>query len=193
MESPADLESLLRWLAQGAPTGAQQYVEIREKLIVLFRFRGCGDPGELADTTLDRTARAILKPGFAFEGNPIAYLRGVARNVYLESVRGNRTVSQETLPGFADTVAQVSPNDPSIEQLHECLDRCLARLASDKRDLLLRYYRGEKSAKIDGRLQLAQEEGVELTTLRLQIFRLRNVVRRCVESCTKSREMELRF
>ena len=119
----------------------------------------------------------------------MAYLRGVARNVYLESLRKNRTVSQDLLPELADTVAQSPLDNSGIEPIHDCLDRCLARLTDDRRALLLRYYQGEKSCKIDGRLQLAQEKGIELNALRIQVFRLRNIVRQCVEVCADSREI----
>jgi DNA-directed RNA polymerase specialized sigma24 family protein len=183
METPADLDNLLHWLGPDTSAGAQRYVEIRKRLVTLFECRGCDSPEELADETLDRTARAILKPGFMFDGNPMAYLRGVARNVWLESLRKFRTVSQESLPEFADMVAGKPDESAGKETLFDCLDRCLAQMAGDKRSLLLRYYQGEKSAKIDGRLQLAQERGLELNALRLQVFRMRNTVRLCVESC----------
>jgi RNA polymerase sigma factor (sigma-70 family) len=192
MESTPELEKLLLWLGEDAATGARQYVVMRQRLVTLFEFKGCQGAEDLADETLDRTARAILKPGFAYEGTPIAYLRGVARNICLESFRRNRTVSQETMPELADTIADPLSADDGTEQLHAFLDRCLARLSEHKRTLLLRYYQGDKSAKIDGRVQLAQEFAMELNTLRLQIFRLRNIVRKCVESYAKSAEMDLR-
>jgi DNA-directed RNA polymerase specialized sigma24 family protein len=183
METPADLDNLLHWLGPDTATGAQRYVEIRKRLMTLFECRGCDSPEELADETLDRTARAILKPGFMFDGNPMAYLRGVARNVWLESLRRFRMVSQESLPELADLVAQTPEEIAGKELLFDCLDRCLAQIAADKRSLLLSYYQGEKSAKIDRRLQLAQERGLESNALRLQVFRMRNTVRQCVESC----------
>lgn len=190
METRAHLENLLLWLGKDVHAGALRYVEMRQRLIVLFQCRRCEAPEDLADETLDRTARAILKTGFTFEGNPIAYLRGVARNVYLESLRRNHTVSSDQFPELADKVASAPF---SVEPLYVCMDGCLAKLPSDKRTLLLRYYRGEKSAKIEGRLQIAQDEGIDLSTLRLQVFRLRKVVRRCVERCARAKEMELRF
>jgi len=193
METPADLDNLLLWLGQDTATGARQYVEMRQKLVALFEFRGCDASEDLADETLDRTARAILKPGFVFEGNPLAYLRGVARNVYRESLRENRPLSQESLPEIADKVARRPTSESGIESLHACLDRCLAQLPGEKRTLLLRYYQGEQSSKIDGRFRLAQQERVGLNTLRIQLCRLRKVVRQCVEKCTKAQEMELRF
>ena len=187
MKTPADLNNLLLWLGPDTDAGARQYVEIRRKLITLFQFRGSANPDDLADETLDRAARAIVKPGFTFEGNPIAYLRGVARNVYLESLRRSRTVSQEELPELAETVANPDTGNSGIEPVYDCLDRCLSRMAEDKRILLLRYYEGEKSVKIDGRMQLAKEMGIELNALRIQVFRLRNTLRQCVERCTESR------
>jgi DNA-directed RNA polymerase specialized sigma24 family protein len=189
METPADLDNLLLWLGPDTNAGALKYVDVRRRLVALFTCRGCECPDELADETLDRTARAILKSGFVFEGNPMAYLRGVARNICLESLRKRRTISQDELPEFAEAVSEPSRDNSGIEPVFDCLDRCLARLADDKRTLLLRYYQGEKSSKIDGRLQLAQERGIELNALRIQVFRLRGVVRQCVKSCTDSGEI----
>ena len=189
MDSPDDLNNLLQWLGQGTDAGARQYLEVRQKLVALFRLWGCHTAEDLADETLDRTAKAIVKPGFTCTTTPIAYLRGVARNVWLESMRRDRTVSQEFIPERAETRRA----ERGIESLHACLDQCLARLPQDKRSLLLRYYQGDKSAKIDGRVQLAQQEGLNLNTLRLKIFRLRDVVRRCVDTCTKTNEIEVRF
>ena len=193
MKTPAELDNLLVWLGQDQTSGARQYVEVRQKLVALFECRGCEASEDLADETLDRTALSIRKPGFTFEGNPIAYLRGVARNVYLESLRKNRTISQETLPEFADRVAQVPTDGCRKESLADCLDGCLGQLPDDRRAFLLSYYQGERSAKIDGRAKLAQKEGIELNALRIQIFRLKNTVRKCVESCARAREIEPRF
>jgi DNA-directed RNA polymerase specialized sigma24 family protein len=192
METSAELDNLLLWLGQDGPTGAVRYVEMRQRLVALFQYRRCEAPEELADETLDRTARAILKPGFVFEGDRMVYLRGVARNVYLESLRRPRTVSHDVLHELTDTAAGTT-TDPGLEPLYICLDRCLAKLPSNKRALLLRYYRGEKSTKIDGRLRMAQEEGIELNALRLQVFRLRKIVRQCVERCAETNEIELQF
>ena len=192
METSAELDNLLLWLGQDGSTGAVRYIEMRRRLVVLFQYRRCEAPEELADETLDRTARAILKPGFSFEGDRMVYLRGVARNVYLESLRRIRTVSQDELPEPAGTLSGTA-TDSGIEPIYICLDGCLAKLQSDKRALLLRYYRGEKSAKIDGRLRMAQEEGIELNALRIQVFRLRKIVRQCVERCAKTNEIELQF
>jgi hypothetical protein len=55
--------------------------------------------------------------------------------------------------------------------------------------LLIRYYRSDKRAKIDGRQLLAEELGLGLNALRIQVFRLRNAMRRCVEKCAAKGEI----
>ena len=96
-------------------------------------------------------------------------------------------VSQESLSELPDTLAQSAADTTEKELIHDCLDGCLAQMDGDKRALLLGYYQGQKSAKIDGRLRLAQERNLELNALRLQVFRLRNTIRQCVERCLEAR------
>jgi DNA-directed RNA polymerase specialized sigma24 family protein len=148
MQDPADLHHLLNWLGEDTTTGARQYIEVHRKLASLFALRGCESPEALADETLDRTARAILAPGFTFRGKPIAYLRGVARNVYLESLRRHRPISLGTLPEAAGLYSATASDE--VESLFECLDRCLAKLPGERRALLLRYYAGKNPAKSTG-------------------------------------------
>jgi len=192
MESPEDLNRLLLWLGANTDDGARRYEEIRTKLILLFRLRGCSAADELADETIDRTARALSKPGFFFSGNPIAYFRGVAHNVYLESLRQGRRFVPEAFGDIADPATGPAGNDPGSEELsralEQCLERCLDRLPGEKRALLLGYYQGEKQSKINNRQQLAREGGTGINSLRIQVFRLRKTVRNCVENCSQTRE-----
>jgi DNA-directed RNA polymerase specialized sigma24 family protein len=95
-----------------------------------------------------------------------------------------------------DPISEVHPDLPSPEMPSEdkeirsaCLERCLDILPDAKRALLLRYYGSEKRAKIDGRQLLANEEGIGLNALRIQVFRLRNTVRECVENCLERNDM----
>lgn len=189
METKEDLNRLLLWLGEDPVIGARKYEEVRAKLIVLFRFRGCSSAEELADETIDRTARALLKPGFTFEGSPIAYFRGVARNVYLESLRRERRVPLESMEDVIEPSVPPAPlNGSRLEEQFACLERCLDRLPAERRALLLDYYRGEKKSKIGQRQRLAAS-GIGINALRLQVFRLRKMVRTCVENCIRSHEM----
>ena len=188
METKEDLNRLLLWLGEDPVLGARKYEEVRAKLIVLFRLRGCSSPEELADETIDRTARALLKPGFAFDGNPIAYFRGVARNVYLESLRRERHIVREAIEHLEQAVPPAPVNGSGLEQQYACLERCLDTLPAERKALLLDYYRGEKRSKIDQRQKMAAS-GVGINALRLQVFRMRKVVRNCVENCVRSHDM----
>jgi RNA polymerase sigma factor (sigma-70 family) len=189
MESSEVLQAFLLWLGEDEASGARKYEEIRGKLILLFRYRGCHIPEDLADETIDRTAHAVLKPDFHYQGNPLAYFRAVARNVFLEWLRKERRLPTEPiseasleLPVRPDVAGKDAP-------LQACLERCLNALPPARKMLLIRYYRSDKRAKIDGRQLLAEELGIGLNALRIQVFRLRNTLRRCVEKCNAKGEI----
>jgi len=183
MESTEVMQTLLLWLGEDEAAGAQKYEEIRQRLILLFRYRGCHTPEELADETIDRTARIVVKPDFSYQGEPIAYFRGVARNVYLEWLRKQRRLPTEPLSETNFEVPDSGTESGMGEDMHGCLERCLNALPNAKRSLLIRYYGSEKRDKIDGRQSLAAELGIGLNALRIQAFRLRSILRSCVEKC----------
>jgi len=189
METKEDLNRLLLWLGEDTVVGARKYEEVRVKLIVLFRMKGCSAPEELADETIDRTTRALLKPEFSFEGSPIAYFRGVARNVYLEWLRRDRRMARESIEDMNEPAAPAGVDGPQLEKQFACLERCLERLPVARRELLLGYYQGEKRSKIHQRQQLAATGGAGMNALRLQVFRLRRIVRNCMETCIRDHEM----
>jgi DNA-directed RNA polymerase specialized sigma24 family protein len=190
MESPEAMRALLLWLGGDQATGARKYEEIRRKLILLFRYRGCHIPEELADETIDRTARAILNPDFQYHGDPTPYFRGVARNVYHEWLRKERRLPTEPISEVKFELPAPVTSSGNADLLQTCLERCLNALPPPKKMLLIRYYRSDKRAKIDGRQLLAEELGLALNALRIQVFRLRNAMRRCVEKCAAKGEIE---
>lgn len=189
MESPEVMQSFLLWLGDDETSGARKYEEIRRKLILLFRYRGCHIPEELADDTIDRTARAVLNPDFHYQGDPTAYFRGVARNVYLEWLRKERRIPTEPISEAKLELPAPVDNSGNNDLQLGCLERCLSALPPAKKMLLIRYYRNDKRVKIDGRQLLAEELGIGLNALRIQVFRLRNAMRRCVEKCTAKGEI----
>lgn len=190
MATQETFAAFLQWLGQNRAAGERKYEEVRQKLILLFRCRGCPFPEELADRTIDRTAQAVLKQGFVYEGDPVAYFRGVAHNVYLEWLREERRFPKE--PFLEDHIDHRDAKSPGndAERMSTCLEHCLKQLPHGKGNLLLRYYRNDKRAKIDERQSLAEEEGIGLNALRIQVFRLRNLVRSCVEPCMAKDEMK---
>lgn len=189
MESAEVMQSFLLWLGEDQTSGAHKYEEIRRKLIILFRYRGCPIPEELADETIDRTARAVLKPEFFYQGDTVAYFRGVARNVYLEWLRKEHRFPIEPISEGNTELAAPPDTTENEDLLHSCLDRCLDALPPARKALVIRYYQMDKRAKIDGRQLLAEEFGIGLNALRIQVFRLRNALRRCVEKCRAKSEI----
>src|SRR6185436_10659829 len=81
------LERLLAALDPDPQRAALEYERFRTRLIGLLRWWGAVDAADLADRTLDRVARK-LEQGADVPGDSLAaYVRGVARMVYVESAR----------------------------------------------------------------------------------------------------------
>ena len=76
------------------------------------------------------------------------------------------------------------------EQRVDCFDRCLGETAEESRSLVLRYYEGERHAKIANRRRLAAELGLSDNALRSRVQRVRNGLERCVEGCVTSRRQD---
>ena len=73
--------------------------------------------------------------------------------------------------------------DADLEARLACLDRCLAELPAETRELVLRYYRGEGGAKIEERRMLSIQLGVGAANLRIRLHRLRLRLESCVTKC----------
>ena len=167
----------LGWLAPDSERAGQRYIELHGALVRIFTCRGCEQPNELADETLDRVIRkgATLIEGY--EGNPAAYIHGVAKRVFLEYSRARRT-RPELAPG-----ALSGGQDTEVEHKHACLNRCLARLSEEERTLILQYYHGERCAKIELRQHLAREAQSSQSALRKRTQRIREQLKSCVLEC----------
>ena len=73
-------DALLLQFAPDRDTAGVKYVELRSRLVTVFRYRGCANPEELADEAMDRVARKLLEAPPA-DADPRALLFGVAWNV----------------------------------------------------------------------------------------------------------------
>jgi DNA-directed RNA polymerase specialized sigma24 family protein len=173
-------DQLLEYLHPDREYAGQIYETIRRRLIKFFESRGCFAAIEYADETLNRVAYN-LHYGKLIWTEPPKYCLGVARNLLREFWgRPERTFSSlDSLPSHLHP----SMNPQSVmaretelrkdEQNLECLIHCLEELSPENREMLIRYYQGEKSQKIENRRRLAAEMGVPLNALRLRVFRLR--------------------
>jgi DNA-directed RNA polymerase specialized sigma24 family protein len=173
------LDGLLEALGPDRDAAANRYLEIHTNLVRLFEWRGCPAPDEYADEAISRCARKI---GEGEEIRDVAtYCIGIARMLVREM---GRAPAQRARP--LNEVGELrSPAFPAAgEDRHEqCLDLCLRHLSAENRDLILRYYQGEKGDKIQNRKGLARLFGIPANTLRMRALRLRERLQACAQDC----------
>jgi len=173
-------ETLLHRLGPDREAAGAQYLQLRRRLVAVFEYRRCPHPEELADETLDRTARRLEELGNDFVGgDPSRFVFGVAWNVARESFR--RPVAIPLPDGWEGRTAHAAPADD--DRGAECLERCLQRLDAADRSLVLEYHQDERSARIRRRSDLAGGLGLSPNALRLKIHRITARLRECVFAC----------
>jgi RNA polymerase sigma factor (sigma-70 family) len=178
--APEDLDRFLSWLEGDPDRRPQRYLEIQRGLVRFFANHGCEVAEELADESLNRVTAKLHAIVDGYVGAPAAYIYGVARNVLHEHRRSRRTRAQRLrayVPSQVDSSYE--------ERRHACLERCLQQAVSpDERELIRQYYQLEGT--VQRRRFLAAEAQVSSTTLRKRTERLRQRLRRCIESCLGS-------
>ncbi len=166
-------DALLDWLDPSRDVAGQKYETIRARLIKIFVCRGCLEPEDLADETINRVTSKLKDVAGTYTGEPALYFYGVANKVHLEYLR-RKPVPPLPAPR-SDTL--------EVELAHQCLDRCAERLSPDNRYLMWKYYEEEKQAKIETRKLLADELGIALNALRIRAHRIRLTLEQCVTDC----------
>ncbi|MFN0110372.1 MAG: sigma-70 family RNA polymerase sigma factor [Blastocatellia bacterium] len=180
--SPEKLQAFLAWLASGSDTSDapdKAYESARRRLTIFFAGRKCLDPESLADQTLDLAMRKLAE--IPAEASPMAYLIGIAKNIYRDELRATRKLELVR----SEVVTLHSP-EPENEDRHTCLEKCLTELPAEERAMVLGYYSESKQAKIDRRKQLADLYGLSLNALRNRVFRLNQRLALCVTSCMEN-------
>jgi DNA-directed RNA polymerase specialized sigma24 family protein len=179
--TPEQFDALLLWLGPDRERAGELYEKLRAKLIKLLECRGALFPEEVADDTFDRVAQKLAQGADVYARDRYSFLWGVAGRVYQEWLSRNRPPA---LPP-----RELAP-DPMREHLQQCLDRCLDKLPSEERQMILKYYEGEGGAKIAGRAELAVRAGVSAGALRIRACRLRQQLETCVRRCVEFRTAE---
>jgi DNA-directed RNA polymerase specialized sigma24 family protein len=166
-------DALLAWLNSDRDMAGQKYEEIRLRLIKIFVCRGCPEPEDLADETINRVSKKLGEIEAAYSGEPARYFYGVANKVHLEY---RRRKPVPVLP---------PPHDGSddLEIEYACLEKCIQNLTPNNRVLVVQYYQEEKRAKIDHRKNLADRLGIALNALRIRACRIRASLQQCVQTC----------
>ena len=166
-------DALLDWLDSDREQAGIKYEQIRSRLIKIFTGRGCVDPEDLSDETINRVTRKLNEIQDEFTGDRARYFFGVANKVYMEYLR--RKPPQ--LP------PQRLPDPGRAELEHRCLERCIDRLSSEDRDLFVRDYGTKGAMQADRRKALADELGISVNALRIRVYRIRTALKKCVEKC----------
>ena len=182
--TPDNFEELLLWLdpdpdGTGIPNrdrGAEKYETIRARLIRIYRNRGWHRPEEIVDQTTERICRKVKRLRVTYKGDPALYFYAVAKRVYQELRRELRR--EDSLP---DLDPRQYDSDEDLELRHAWLEHCLKTLKPESRDLILRFYQGEKREKIDNRKQLAAELGISARALSLRALHIRQKLFACMQ------------
>lgn len=181
---PHSFEEILAWLDPDREVAANLYLQLREDLANVFRWRGCTDPEGLTDEVFDRVAKKVHEVRPTYQGDPRLYFRAVANNLVKENLKKAKTqVSLEDVD-LQQPITIESPEEGAAD-IEECLQSCLQNLSTKNQELILGYYAKEKQAKIDHRNELAQRLGITVETLRVRIFRIRASLQECIERCLK--------
>jgi DNA-directed RNA polymerase specialized sigma24 family protein len=186
--TPSAFHKLLNWLGDWTSAGEHSYLEMRQRLVAYFDRKNCPAPDELADETLNRVARRLEEEVTIISDTPAHYCYIVARYVFMEYWRGMRR-NEVPLDAVLRQSAENSLTAPELEdaesreKLTSCLDLCTEKLEPLSRELIIRYYFGERRIKIENRRALAAELGVSINALSIRACRIRDKLEACIQNC----------
>ena len=168
-----EFDRFLSWLHPDREEAGKEYEKIRRKLVYYFIGRGCADPEDLADETINRVVRLVQEIADTYVGERAPFFYKVAGYVRLELCKP------------APPPAPPPPPDPAhIKELRDkCLEDCLKRLPPDDAELVMQYVKEDRRAKIERHREMADERGLTLNALRLRIHRILERLRPCVKDC----------
>jgi hypothetical protein len=174
-------DKFLLWLSPDRNVAGEKHEEIRKKIVRYFVHKRCEDPHELFGKTLDRVVNIVSRPeGYAEGLDPARLFFGVARNVWLESLR---RPAPDAL-GDKDIPAPDPTPSYQQEQRLKCLESCLGKLPDPEREFIAAFYQGDGRERINSRKQMAAQQGGS-NALRIRAFRIRARLRVCVDDCLK--------
>ncbi len=172
-------------LRKGAPTRRERaharYEEIFCKLTAFFDARGCDDSEGCASETILRVAAKCGNVELTGDAKPMSYFYGCARNVMHEVYKDWKRKQRRQ----RELLMLPTPEPSELKEIRQqCLESCMrAKLVEEERELILDYYRGERGAKIERRVELAGKYEKSLNALRIETFRIRKKLQPCVSEC----------
>jgi DNA-directed RNA polymerase specialized sigma24 family protein len=171
-------QALLGRLSSNRIEAAEEYEQLRLRLITFFRCRGSRTPEDRADDTLDRVSRRLNQGDYI--RSLFSFVTGVAQLVSKEDSRAARKEAMALLA----SAAKDDPTPPTdLEQIRvDCVRRCLSKLEPEARELILDYF-AEDATRILSRRELADKLGLSPVALRIRVHRLRAKLFECTKRC----------
>lgn len=183
-----DFDSLLTWLSSEREEAGRKYEEIRAGLIRFFRFRGCTDTAALADETINRVAAKVSMFDFDRQAKTISFFYGFASKIYLEYLTREKKREAEFESSLLPGAFQPATIEDPDETLHDCLEKCLRSLEREENELVVAYYSREKSDRMAFRRELAELMNLNAGALHTRIYRIRNALKLCIETCLQEKD-----
>jgi len=186
----ASFDRMLQQLDPDRERAGERYEQIRQKLTKFFQWRGCTNPEEFADRTIDRAARKIGEGTEVHSRDVYLFFHGIAINVLREHWKDVQRVEVKSLDDsveFHKAVESSQGQDERAEKEHklECLDGCVEKLPPQQLLLITQYHQGEGGAKIARRNGLAAQLHMPLNALRIRAYRIRGELESCISECVK--------
>jgi DNA-directed RNA polymerase specialized sigma24 family protein len=178
--SPEEFRRLLAWLDPDPEIAAEKYVELHTLLSHYFQIRNWVNSEELADRTLNTAAMKPVEFFENYDGLPIKYCYRIA--YYVHRTEWKKQLNHEELTDdlLRKLLVKMPERDDELESMLSSLRRCLKGLKKEEAEMIVRYYVGERTKKIQNRKELATELGISVETLRLRAQRARVKLERCI-------------
>ena len=184
-----DFNALLGWLSADRDEAGALYEKIREGLIRFFRFRGCADPLTLADETINRVAVKVNTFDESKNVKTITYFYGFAANVFFEYSRAAQRHEISLEEEDFSPARNLQTADDSPDARGDCLEDCLMKLPREESALVVQYYGKDKNEKFEARRKMADAMSLKMPALHTRVFRIRGVLRKCVEKCLEKNSL----
>lgn len=174
---------LLNWLDDDKEAAALKYQSIHQRLVRIFRARKVFPAEELADRTMDIVIQKIDYLVKEYKGEPGNYFYSVAHNIMLEQIR--KPKSEE----LHEKMLCYDPRIVNEDKYLDCLQECMQDLPPEQKKLLINYFKYKNEKKAEHHKKMLQELGLEPSTLRTKVYRLKMVVEKCVKKCVGKKSL----
>jgi RNA polymerase sigma factor (sigma-70 family) len=176
------LKKILNMLGPSDEEASVEYSRLHQRLSRFFEWNGVVDPMALADEAMDRLGNRGTEEDPAEPiVNPSAFALGIARLLLHEEARRQ----QKKMRAIQSMQTQGQDSTSQAEAMDIALQRCLATLPAEKRNLLQRYYIHSGREKVKSHQRLAEELGLTINALRNRALRARQELEVCMREFLK--------